>query len=197
MPARIRLQRYGRKARPFYHIVIADGRAPRDGKFIEIIGTYNPVTNPAEIELDTDKALMWLQNGAQPTDTVRSILSFKGVIYKNHLLKGVAKGALTLEQAEAKFLIWKNAKDSKIENSTKKIELNLKEESKKRFDAEKKVNEDRAEAIAKKKAEELAIKEAKIKAKIDEAAKALAEAEAAKAEPETRKPEENPAEKAE
>ncbi|MCD6112303.1 MAG: 30S ribosomal protein S16 [Bacteroidales bacterium] len=194
MPARIRLQRFGRKGRPFYHIVIADGRAPRDGKFIETIGTYNPITNPAEIKLDTDKALQWLQNGAQPSDTVRAILTYKGVMYKNHLLKGVAKGALTLEQAEAKFQVWLKEKEAKIENKAKNYELSKKEEMKKRLDAEKKVNEERSEAIAKKKAEELAAKEAEIKAKADAKAKALAE-EQAKAEPETRMPEEKPEEK--
>ena len=106
MPAKIRLSRHGKKGAAFYHIVVADGRAPRDGKFIEKIGTYNPVHNPAEINLDVDKALTWLQNGAQPTDTVRSILSYTGVLYKNHLVKGVKKGAFTEAQAEVKFLAW-------------------------------------------------------------------------------------------
>jgi small subunit ribosomal protein S16 len=91
MPARIRLQRFGKKGKPFYHIVIADGRAPRDGRFIEKIGTYNPITNPAEINIDFDKAVTWLQNGAQPSDTVRAILSYKGVLFKAHLQKGVKK----------------------------------------------------------------------------------------------------------
>lgn len=222
MPARIRLQRHGRKAKPFYHIVIADGRAPRDGRCIEVIGTYNPVTNPAEIKLDTDKALQWLQNGAQPSDTVKAILSYKGVIYKNHLLKGVAKGALTLDQAEAKFQIWFKEKETKIENNVSNIDSKKREELKKRLDAENKVNDTRAEAIAKKRADELAIKEAAIKAKVDaqakaqaekeaaqaekeaakaqvekEAVKAHAEKEAAKAEPEAKKVEEKPVEKTE
>ena len=95
MPAKIRLQRHGKKGQPFYHIVIADGRAPRDGRFIEKIGTYNPVTVPAEINLNFDKALDWLNKGAQPTDTVRSILSKKGVMLKKHLMIGVQKGAMT------------------------------------------------------------------------------------------------------
>ena len=106
MPVKIRLQRYGKKAHAFYHIVIADGRAPRDGKFIEKIGTYNPATNPVTIILNNDKALMWLQKGALPTDTCRSILSYKGILYKKHLQGGVTKGALTQEQADAKFEKW-------------------------------------------------------------------------------------------
>ena len=95
MPVRIRLARHGRKSRPYYYIVVADSRSPRDGKFIERIGSYNPVTNPATIDLDFDKALDWLQKGAQPSDTTKAILKLKGVMYKNHLIKGVAKGALT------------------------------------------------------------------------------------------------------
>ena len=122
MPAKIRLQRHGKKGKPFYHIVIADGRAPRDGRFIEKIGTYNPITNPADIVLDIEKAIEWLNNGAQPTDTVRTILSYKGVLYKNHLLKGVKKGAMTEEQAEAKFQAWLNEKEAKIANKVSEKE---------------------------------------------------------------------------
>ena len=153
MPAKIRLQRGGKKGRPFYHIVIADGRAPRDGKFIERIGTYNPITKPAEIVLDFDKAVTWLNNGAQPTDTVRAILSYKGVLYKNHLLKGVKKGALTEEQAEAKFQTWLKEKEAKIESGINANEQAAKAEAKARLDAEKKVNEARAAELAKKQAE--------------------------------------------
>tara|TARA_Y100001954_G_scaffold227116_1_gene269818 strand:- start:2 stop:604 length:603 start_codon:yes stop_codon:yes gene_type:complete len=153
MPAKIRLQRGGKKGRPFYHIVIADGRAPRDGKFIERIGTYNPITKPAEIVLDFDKAVTWLNNGAQPTDTVRAILSYKGVLYKNHLLKGVKKGALTEEQAEAKFQTWLKEKEAKIESGINANEQAAKAEAKARLDAEKKVNEERAAELAKKQAE--------------------------------------------
>src|SRR5210317_556155 len=115
MPTRMRLQRQGKKGKPFYHIVIADGRAPRDGKYIERIGTYNPVQNPAEINIDIDKAIDWLSKGVQPSDTVRSILSFKGILYKNHLRKGVVKGVLTQEQADAKFKIWQDDKDARNE----------------------------------------------------------------------------------
>ncbi len=152
MPTKIRLQRRGKKARPFYHIVIADGRAPRDGKFIEKIGTYNPITNPADIQLNFDRALYWLQTGAQPTDTVRDLLSYKGVIYKNHLLTGVKKGALTEEQAEAKFQAWLSEKEAKIENAKKDAELSLKDTRKKALEVEKLVKENRAKEIASKRA---------------------------------------------
>ena len=113
MPVKIRLQRKGRRKRPFYHIVIADSRAPRDGKFIEKIGTYNPMTVPATIELDGTAAYQWLLKGAQPTDTVRSILRFKGVLYRKHLQRGVEKGALTQEQADEKFDAWIADKENK------------------------------------------------------------------------------------
>ena len=119
MPTKIRLQRKGKKGQPFYHIVIADGRAPRDGKNIERIGTYNPLTKPADINFDFDRALYWIQAGAQPTDTVRAILSYKGVMYKNHLIIGVKKGALTQEQADAKFDAWLKDKEAKIESKLK------------------------------------------------------------------------------
>lgn len=104
----------GRKKSPFYHIVIADSRSPRDGRFIERIGSYNPMTKPATIDLDRDKALEWLNNGAQPTDTVNAILRFKGVLYKKHLLRGVKKGALTIEQAEEKHNVWVDQKEAVI-----------------------------------------------------------------------------------
>lgn len=154
MPAKIRLQRKGKKGQPFYHIVIADGRAPRDGRFIEKIGYYNPLTKPAEIELDFDSALQWLQHGAQPTDTVRAILSYTGVIYKNHLLKGVAKGAMTEEQAEAKFQAWLEGKQAKISAKKNAHDLSLKEAKKEALAHEKKINEAKAQALAKKIAEE-------------------------------------------
>lgn len=110
MPVRLRLQRHGRRKRPFYHIVAADSRAPRDGKFIEKLGTYNPMTVPATIELDRMAAYTWLTKGAQPSDTVRSILRFKGVLYFKHLMRGVSKGALTQEDASKK---WKEFIDAK------------------------------------------------------------------------------------
>ncbi len=159
MPARIRLARHGKKGRPFYHIVVADGRAPRDGRFIEKIGTYNPLTKPADIEIDIDKAVDWLVNGAQPTDTVRAILSYKGVLYKNHLLKGVKKGALTEEQAEEKFQAWMKEKEAKV-NGTISANMNeLQAEKKKRLEAEAKIKEERAAEISKRKAEEAGITE--------------------------------------
>lgn len=114
MAVKIRLQRKGRKKAPFYHIVVADSRSPRDGKFIKKIGTYNPMTSPAIINLDTEAAYEWLEKGAQATDTVRAILGFKGVLYKKHLMRGVRKGALSLEEAEAKHQSWLTAKVEKI-----------------------------------------------------------------------------------
>ncbi len=114
MSVKIRLQRKGRKKRPFYHIVIADARSPRDGRFIEKIGTYNPLTKPATIEIDREKAYEWLMNGAQPTDTVRAILRFKGVYYRKHLMRGVKKGAMTMEEAETKYQEWIDKKEEKI-----------------------------------------------------------------------------------
>lgn len=114
MPVKIRLARRGRKKRPYYHVVVADARAPRDGKFIENIGSYNPMTVPATIELDREKAYEWLAKGAQPTDTARAILKFKGVYYKRHLMRGVAKGALTEEKAMEMYNAWIDAKESKV-----------------------------------------------------------------------------------
>ncbi|MDP1623570.1 MAG: 30S ribosomal protein S16 [Bacteroidales bacterium] len=171
MPTKIRLQRRGKKGQPFYHIVIADGRAPRDGKFIEQIGIYNPITKPAEIEIDFDKAINWLKNGAQPTDTVKSILTYKGVMYKNHLLKGVAKGAMTVEQADAKFQAWLEEKSLKISSKKNEQELSIKDANKQRHADEIKVNEAKAAAIAKK----------LNKARMDEVAQATEAREAAAA----------------
>ena len=115
MATKIRLQRHGKKGKPFYYIVVADGRSPRDGKFIERLGSYNPNTNPATIELNFEKAVNWISTGATPTDTTKAILSYKGVLYKNHLNGGIAKGALTQEQADAKFATWLEGKGGKIQ----------------------------------------------------------------------------------
>jgi small subunit ribosomal protein S16 len=115
MPVKIRLQRHGKKGKPYYWIVAADARSKRDGKYLEKLGAYNPNTNPATIELNVDGAVQWLQNGAQPTDTARAILSYKGVMLKNHLAGGVTKGALTEEQAEAKFDAWLQEKAGKVQ----------------------------------------------------------------------------------
>ncbi|MFO8087262.1 MAG: 30S ribosomal protein S16 [Bacteroidales bacterium] len=160
MPTKIRLQRRGRKKKPFFHIVIADGRAPRDGRYIEKIGTYDPLPQPAEIDLDFDKALSWLQKGAQPTATVRAILSFKGILYRNHLQKGVAKGALTQEQADAKFEAWRSEKEARVEQEAQDINLKKKEAKKKLLEAERKVNEERAAEIAKRRKVEMEGEEA-------------------------------------
>jgi small subunit ribosomal protein S16 len=121
MPVKIRLQRHGKKGKPFYWIVAADARSPRDGKYLDKLGIYNPTVNPAQIELDVDGAVKWLQNGAQPTDTVRAILSYKGAMMKNHLAGGVRKGALTEEQAEAKFNAWLDEKAGTVENKRSKL----------------------------------------------------------------------------
>ncbi|MDB9961666.1 30S ribosomal protein S16, partial [Oceanihabitans sp.] len=118
MPVKIRLQRHGKKGKPYYWIVAADARSKRDGKYLEKLGAYNPNTNPATIELNIDGAVTWLENGAQPTDTARAILSYRGVMLKKHLKGGVAKGALTEEQAEAKFTAWLEEKAGKIGSKT-------------------------------------------------------------------------------
>jgi small subunit ribosomal protein S16 len=120
MPVKIRLQRKGRKQAPFYHIVIADSRSPRDGRFIEKIGTYNPMTTPATIEIDRDKAYEWMTKGAQPTDTVTAILKHKGVMYRKHLQRGVSKGAMTQEAADTLYQAWISGKESKVVASAEK-----------------------------------------------------------------------------
>ena len=154
MPTKMRLQRHGKKGRPFYHIVIADGRAPRDGKFIEKIGTYNPVARPAEIELDFAKAYDWFVKGADPTPTVKSILTHEGVLHYNHLMKGVAKGAFTKEIAEVRFNEWKASKESKLTSAERAAEQEERADLKKRLEAEGIVNEARAAEIAKKRLQE-------------------------------------------
>ena len=176
MPARIRLQRHGKKGQPFYHIVVADGRAPRDGRFIEKLGTYNPMTNPAQIVLNEEKACEWLKNGAQPSDTCRRILSYKGVLLKRHLQIGVEKGAISQEQADVKFNEWKQAKETKIANKVSEIANNNRNEAKSRLEAEKKVNETKAAAID---AKRRAAAEAEAAAKAEAEATAEGEAPAA------------------
>jgi small subunit ribosomal protein S16 len=150
MPARIRLARRGRKGFAYYHIVIADRRAPRDGRFIEKVGMYNPNTNPATIELEFDKVLDWLHKGAQPTETVRAILSYKGVLYKKHLLTGVRKGALSEEEAEKRFQVWLQEKEGKIQAKKDRIAGEKKEDKAQRLKAESKVRETRAQELARK-----------------------------------------------
>ena len=153
MPAKIRLQRHGRKRYAYYHIVIADSRAPRDGSNIERIGSYNPNTNPATIDLDFDKAIKWLANGAQPTDTVRAILSYKGVMYKKHLLGGVTKGAFSAEEAETKFNAWMTEKEKKVQAKKDGLLSSSEASRKAQFEMEAKKNAERANAIAKRNAE--------------------------------------------
>lgn len=171
MAVKIRLSRHGKKNHAFYHIVVADVRAPRDGRYIEQIGTYNPNTNPALINVNADRALYWLGVGAQPTDTCRRILSYEGILLRKHLNGGVAKGALTQEAADAKWNAWKTERDNAIlakKNNIAKTGNDLRREL---LNAEAKVNQERAEAISKRKAEEARAAE--------EAAKAAAEAAAA------------------
>jgi small subunit ribosomal protein S16 len=147
MPVKLRLQRHGKKNKPFYHIVAADARAPRDGKFIERIGSYNPNTNPATIDVDVDSALKWLANGAQPTDTARAILSYKGVMFKKHLLRGVAKGSFTAEVAEEKWATWMAEKDAQIQAKVDKLSNAEKAAFEKQLANEISVNKERAAAI--------------------------------------------------
>ncbi len=172
MPVKIRLQRHGKKGKPFYWIVAADVRSKRDGKYLEKLGIYNPVTQPATIELDVDSSVKWLRNGAQPTDTARRILSYKGAMMKKHLLAGVDKGALTEEEAEKKFEAWLSEKEDKISSSADKAAKAKEAEKEKALEAEREVNAKReAEAKA-------AQEEEEAKAKEEAEAKAAAEAEA-------------------
>ncbi len=164
MPVKIRLARHGRKRNAYYYIVVADGRAPRDGKYIERIGDYNPNTNPATINLNFEKALSWLEKGAQPTDTARAILSYEGVMYKKHLLGGIKKGAFDEATAESKFTAWKQEKLAKIQANRDSLNKSFEDEKKKRLDEEAKINELRAQNIAQKNSELIAKLEAEQKA---------------------------------
>ena len=156
MSVKIRLQRHGKKGKPFYWIVAADARAKRDGRYLEKLGTYNPNTNPATVNLDIDGAVKWLQDGAQPTDTAKTILSYKGAMLKNHLVGGVRKGALTEEQAEEKFQAWIDLKAGKVaskEETVAKAKLDVKAKA---LEAEKAVNEARVAAAIEEAVEEVA-----------------------------------------
>ena len=189
MATRIRLSRRGRKKLAIYDIVIADSRSPRDGRIIEKIGNYNPNTNPATINIDGDKALSWLMKGAQPSETVRAILSYKGLLLKKHLQVGVLKGALKQDEADKKLEKWLKEKEEKINKKISSLEESEKDAEKKRIDNEKAYNKKRAEE-AKKKLEEKLAKEA-------EEAKEEAPAEEAKEEaPAEETKEETPAEEA-
>ena len=180
MATKIRLQRHGRKGYPFYRIVIADSRAPRDGKFIERIGTYNPNTHPATIDLMFDRALYWLNTGAQPTDTVRNILSREGVLLRKHLEGGVKKGAFDQAEADRRFEEWKAKKLQSISDIKTRDDAKLREEEKKRLEAERKINEAKAAEVAEKLAEEeKAKKEAEAAKAAEEAAAISSEVSAA------------------
>lgn len=147
MAVKIRLARRGRKKLALYDVVVADARSPRDGKFIEKIGIYNPNTNPATIELNEAKAFDWVMKGAQPTDTVKAMLSYKGILVKKHLQLGVIKGALTQEQADAKLAAWVEGKNSKIDSKKSKLAANKASAAKAKLEAEAKVNAAREEAL--------------------------------------------------
>lgn len=150
MAVKIRLARRGRKRLAKFDVVVTDSRSPRDGKFIEKIGTYDPLTIPATIKLDEDRAFSWLMNGAQPSDTVKAMLSYRGIMLKRHLQIGVVKGALTQEQADQKLAEWKTQKDQKIQSKVDNVSKNKQDAAKARKDAESKIREARAEAIRKK-----------------------------------------------
>jgi len=147
---KIRLARRGRKKLAMYDVVVADARSPRDGKFIEKIGTYNPLTVPASIDIQDERAFHWLMNGAQPSDTIRAVLSYRGILYKRHLQIGVNKGAITQEQADTKLAEWLKTKEEKIQSKIDSLSKSKTDKAKARKEAESKVREARAEAIRKK-----------------------------------------------
>jgi small subunit ribosomal protein S16 len=155
MATKIRLQRHGKKGKPFFHLVAADSRAKRDGKFIEKLGTYNPTANPAIIDIDFENTLKWVQTGAEMTNTARAILSYKGVLYKNHLLNGVTKGALTAEQVEERFTKWVADKESKIQNKKDGLAKNAVAEKIAKQKAEEEANAAKAAEVAAKNAPEV------------------------------------------
>lgn len=180
MAVKIRLARRGRKKLAMYDVVVADARAPRDGRFIEKLGTYNPNTNPASIDIDADKAFDWVMKGAQPTDTARAILSYKGVMLKKHLQVGVNKGAITQEQADEKFQAWLDGKESQIQGKVDSLAQDKAAKAKAKLEAEAKVKEARAEAIAaKNKVEEEVAEEATEEATEEAATEEAPAAEAA------------------
>lgn len=182
MAVKIRLARKGRKKLAFYHIVVADSRSPRDGRFIERLGLYDPNSNPATIELDFDRSLEWLQKGAQPTDTCRAILSYKGVMLKKHLLEGVKKGAFDEAEAERRFNEWMADKQKRIDGKRASIQSAEEQSRRERIDAEKLISDTRAAEIAKRNAE-LAEEEAAAAAEPAEESAETTAAEAPKEEP--------------
>ena len=176
MAVKIRLARRGRKKRAMYDVVVADARAPRDGRFIEKLGNYNPNTDPATIVLNTDKALEWVLNGAQPTDTARAILSYKGVMFKKHLQVGVNNGAITQEEADKKYEAWISEKEAQVQGKVDRLAKEDAATAKAKLEAEQKVNQARIDAQLKKKQEAEAALAAEVaEANADEAEKALEE----------------------
>ena len=147
MPVRIRLQRHGKKGKPFYWIVAADGRAKRDGRYLEKIGIYNPNTNPATVELDIDQAVKWLENGAQPSDTARTLLSYRGAMMKHHLNGGVTKGAFSQEEADKRFAAWLEEKQAKIQAKIDGLDKDQASDLAQRMEAEKAVNQKRIDDL--------------------------------------------------
>lgn len=150
MAVKIRLARRGKKRYAMYDVVVADSRSPRDGRFVDKIGTYNPNTNPATINLNEEKAFKWVMNGAVPTDTVKAMLSYRGILFRKHLQVGVLKGAITQEQADAKLSAWKDSKTNKIQGKVDNLSKAKQDAQKARLEAEAKVKEERAKAIAEK-----------------------------------------------
>ncbi|MBU3822080.1 30S ribosomal protein S16 [Flavobacteriaceae bacterium XHP0103] len=189
MPVKIRLQRHGKKGKPYYWIVAADARSKRDGKYLEKLGAYNPNTNPASIDLDVDGAVKWLQNGAQPTDTAKAILSYKGALLKNHLAGGVRKGALTEEQAEAKFNAWLEEKEGKITSKSEDLAKAKEEAKAKALEAEKAANEARIAAAAPVEEEVAEETEAAAEEAVEETAEAATEEAAAEEAPKAKEEE--------
>ena len=165
MPTKIRLQRFGKKRYAYYHVVVADARAPRDGKFIEKLGTYNPNDNPATIDISFDRSLHWVKEGAQPTDTVRALLSYKGVMHKDHLDRGVTKGALTQDQADKKFEAWMKEKESKVDGKKDGLAKAADADAKARLAAETEIKNKRAAAVLAKQSELAAAIQAEADAK--------------------------------
>ena len=180
MSVKIRLQRHGKKQKPFYWVVAADARSKRDGKYLEKIGTYNPNTNPATIELDLDSAVKWLHNGAQPTDTAKAILSYKGALLKHHLDGGIRKGALTQEQADAKLAAWLEAKAGKVDAKKEGLTKAQAADKAKAFKAEQEVNAKRLAAAAQAEADAIAaanpaVEEEEVVAEVEEIVETVAE----------------------
>jgi small subunit ribosomal protein S16 len=175
MPVKIRLQRHGKKGKPFYWIVAADVRAKRDGRFLEKLGIYNPNTNPATVELSVERALYWIENGAQPTNTAKTLLSYRGVMLKHHLQGGVAKGAFSQEEADKRFEAWLDDKNARIQAKVDGLTKKSEEERSERLAAEKEISEKRKAAAEEAVVEEAAAEESNGEAEVAEEAQAVAD----------------------